>query len=170
MLTHDRLLAALNYDPVTGVFAWKVSTNGRIAIGQKAGWTSSNGHRSVTVDGKTYKEHRLAWFYVHGVWPTHQIDHKDVIPGNNALTNLRDATQFQNQRNKGKYKSNKSGYKGVCWKARNRKWVAQAKLDNKVHHLGLFATAAEASVAYQEFVNQHHGEFKHSTGEDHGCK
>lgn len=165
MLTHERLLEALHYDPVAGVFIWKVSTNGRITIGQKAGWTSNTGHRSVTLDGRTHKEHRLAWFYVHGVWPKHQIDHKDVTPDNNAINNLRDATQFQNQRNKGRYKSNKSGFKGVSWKEKNRKWVAQAKLNNKVHHLGLFDSAEEASKAYQAFADKHHGEFKHSLGE-----
>ena len=44
--------------------------------------------------------------------------------------------------------NNTSGYKGVTWNKRAKKWRAQIWLDGKFVHLGTYATAEEAYAAY----------------------
>ena len=73
------------------------------------------------------------------------IDHIDRNPLNNCRTNLRFATQREQNINQGMKSNNTSGVKGVSWfKARN-KWLAQ--IDGKfVGHYSSFEKACEARV------------------------
>lgn len=50
-------------------------------------------------------------------------------------------------------KTNKSGYRGVCF--RFNKWVAQIQYNGKPRHLGLFPTKEQAAQAYNNFVTSH---------------
>ena len=45
---------------------------------------------------------------------------------------------------------NTSGYVGVSKKSDRTKWAANIKIEGKTTHLGMFTTAEEASIAYQE--------------------
>lgn len=74
--------------------------------------------------------------------------------------NCRWATLTVQARNKGIYKNNKSGYKGVCWKKQNKRWVARIGLDGKKIQLGYFDTALEGAIAYDKFVINNHLEHK----------
>ena len=67
-LTQDRLKEMLSYDPTTGAFIWIAKGRG-IRTSRIAGSRDPNGYRYITVDGGAYMAHRLAWLYVHGVWP-----------------------------------------------------------------------------------------------------
>ncbi|KAK9817097.1 hypothetical protein WJX72_009520 [[Myrmecia] bisecta] len=51
-------------------------------------------------------------------------DHRDGEKLNNTRANLRVATHAENVRNRGRFKNNTSGYKGVSWNKQNRKWFA----------------------------------------------
>lgn len=150
-LTQQRLRELLRYDPTTGDFYWKVQTNPRALVGMKAGENSiSWGYRSINVDKKQYRAHNLVWFYFHGEWPTKVIDHINGNRLDNRIENLRDVTRQQNSWNLQKAKSNsKSGYLGVCWRPTKKKWKAEIRINGKKVWLGHFATAEEASVAYQ---------------------
>ena len=67
-LTIERLKQVLSYDGLTGELRWAVNT-ANTGEGQLAGRVSSNGHRYIGVDGESHTAQRLAWFWVHGVWP-----------------------------------------------------------------------------------------------------
>lgn len=67
-LSVDRVRELLSYDPETGEFRWKVSITNRKA-GSVAGRDIGNGYRYIRIDNVDYTAARLAWFYVHGVWP-----------------------------------------------------------------------------------------------------
>ena len=43
-----------------------------------------------------------------------------------------------------------SQYKGVSWYRKNKKWVAQMRINGKLKHLGYFTCELEASEAYQK--------------------
>lgn len=88
-----------------------------------------------------------------------QIDHIDGNTANNAIANLREASNAQNCMNKPKPKSNTSGFKGVRYHSRDRRWYAHIRLSGKQVHLGLFDTAEEAHAAYCEAAHRLHGEF-----------
>ena len=149
----------LRYDPQTGSFTWLVSLSNRAPVGSVAGVIAKNGYRYIAIDGRKHLAHRLAWFYVHGVWPADQIDHIDCVRSNNALSNLREANTSNNAANGLLRSTNKSGYKGVSWDAEKRKWVAGVKKNYKRHVLGRFDDPYEAHLAYVAGANRLHGEF-----------
>lgn len=88
-----------------------------------------------------------------------EIDHWDSNGLNNQRRNLRICSHAENCRNRRRHASNKSGFKGVSWKKRNRKWCAQIKLGPKVIHLGLFDDPAIAARVYDAAAQKHFGEF-----------
>jgi HNH endonuclease len=148
----------LHYSPETGVFTW-IKTSGPQAIIGSAAGTNLNGYIKIRLLRKPFSAHRLAWLYMTGQWPNDFIDHINGDPSDNRFYNLREASNSENQRNRTKAKHNKSGYKRVWLHSDMKKWAAKCTVNGKRHHLGVFKTAEEASIAYQEFAKRHHGEF-----------
>ena len=148
MLTQKRLKELLHYDPDTGIFTWKVQASRRTHIGDVAGCFDNKGYMIVQVDRQQYKAHRLAYLYVFGELPQSLLDHKDQDKGNNRIDNLRLSTNKQNQENTGEWSTNTSGFKGVSWNKRDRKWQAKITHNGVAINLGHFNTPEEASMAY----------------------
>lgn len=148
----------LLYSPKTGDFYWKIVFNKR-PRGIPAGWAGTGGYRHIKLFWCSYAAHRLAWVIMTGRWPRHQIDHKNMNPSDNRWSNLRAATNRQNKQNSAARSDNKIGLKGVCWKKKSKKWVAQISAKGKVKHLGLFATAKAAHAAYRKAARKHFGEY-----------
>jgi hypothetical protein len=157
MLTQNRLREVLSYDPVTGLFRWLVA-RGQNRVGDRAGTQDLDGYRSILFEGKRYKEHRLAWLYVYGRWPSLQLDHKNNIRNCNSIDNLREATPSTNQFNSLRSIRNKSGFKGVCWHPK-RGWRAYICKDGKVTELGYYMTPEEAFIIRSNAAEKLHGEF-----------
>lgn len=158
-LTQARLREVLNYDPVKGLFCWIARPSIRIKVGAEAGWLHSNGYVIITLDGKDYRAHRLAVFYMTGEWPPHDVDHIDRVRTNNKWENLRLATRTQNNGNSARRKNNTSGFTGVVWHAQSKKWHAQIKRNYKNISLGMYETKEAASAAYQAAAVEFYGEF-----------
>jgi hypothetical protein len=158
-VTIERLRELLTYDADAGVFTWKISTNGRIRVGDVAGSMNGEGYLQIMIDGRRYHAHRLAWLYQTGQWPVEQIDHVNGIPDDNRFLNLRESTHSQNQHNRRKARNNVSGYKGVYWHRRTKSWVASIMLHRKRIHLGRFDTLDAAHAAYTAAAERLHGEF-----------
>ena len=108
----------------------------------------------VMVFGQHYMLHTLIWFYVTGRWPKHQVDHRDRCKANNAWSNLRLATNKQNQENVGLRKDNVSGHRGVWWRPEVGKWRALIRHNGHLHHLGHFAKKKDAIRARREAEQQ----------------
>lgn len=147
MLSQSRLKEVLHYDPDTGVFTWLVKLGGRHNIGTIANSVDGKGYIRIQIDGRRYRAHRLAWFYVYGNWPKNNIDHRDRNRKNNRINNLRDRTQAENMRNTGMRPDNTSGYKGVTWDKVNQKWKAQMQVDGRMKFLGRFSKIKDAVSA-----------------------
>lgn len=159
VLTQARLHEVLDYDPKTGVFRWKVSLSNRAQAGSVAGGSMSHGYLRIAVDGVRYTAHRLAWFYVYGVWPSARLDHRDTNPAHNWINNLREATMSQNLANQKQRRTNTSGHKGVTFWARDGNWKAQIGVRGKNINLGYFPTREAAAAAYAEAAREAFGEF-----------
>lgn len=158
-LTLERLREALRYDSRTGNFHWLVNPKNGNKIGDIAGRPNRCGHWQIMIDGKRYYAHRLAWLYVYEKWPEVQLDHINLIPGDNRIDNLRYADRHQNGQNRRKQRDNKSGYKGVCWHKATQKWIAQIRINRVSKHLGIFSDPRLAYAAYCEAAKKYHGEF-----------
>lgn len=149
-VSQSRLKGLLHYDPSSGVFTWKVWRGGSARAGTVAGKLDSKGYRQITVDMKAILAHRLAWFYMVGVWPEHEVDHINGVRTDNSWLNLRDATKNENQQNLAKCRaSNKStGLLGASYDAESGKYLARIGNNGRNKNLGRFSTAEEAHAAY----------------------
>ena len=159
MITADYLRKILHYNPKTGVFTRLVSSRGH-AVGEVAGKSvNSYGYSQIVIKQKFYKAHRLAWLYMTGEWPPHEIDHINLDKSDNRFCNLREATHSQNNANRRTQINNTAGLKGVGWHKKAQKWQAQIMVNNKQIYLGCFDCPAAAHFAYIVAADVHHGDF-----------
>jgi hypothetical protein len=94
-----------------------------------------------------------------------RVDHKDGDGLNNQKENLRVATRAQNAANQRLRSDSTSKYKGVYEKkiGKNRKrWKAYIRVQGKHVHLGCFATAKQAALAYDAAAVVMFGEFAYT--------
>ena len=94
MLTNLELKEFVSYNEDTGLFT-RVKDTGRYAEGTISGSKSKVGYIEVSVNGKRYYAHRLAWFYMKDAWPT-EVNHKDHVKDNNKWSNLEEVTHKEN--------------------------------------------------------------------------
>ena len=153
-LTRERLLVLMVYDPITGDLFWRENRKGGARAGQLAGSWNTGGYRQVYIDGSYYLRSHLVWLIETGAWPADQLDHRDRNRANDRIGNLRPATNQQNQHNKGGYRNNTSGYRGVS--PHGGRWQASIRLDGRTRYLGLFDSPAAASAAYEAAKKQMH--------------
>lgn len=92
----------LKYDLITGNFIWvqKTSKSFTKPLGSIAGSDNGKGYIIIEFMGKSYKAHRLAWYYHYNKWPEGQIDHINGITNDNRIENLRDVTSSENSKNR----------------------------------------------------------------------
>lgn len=148
-----------NYEPETGNIYWKKSPKPSIKPGDLVKAKHGCGYLLASVKGKTFLQHRLAWFLYYGEWPYDQVDHIDGDRKNNKLTNLRLASKKENMWNS-KGKPNKtSEYKGVSWDRVRNKWAVYIKYDNKVKNVGRFNNEVEAALTYDKWAREKFGKF-----------
>lgn len=160
-LTQKELKKTLEYDPLTGEFIRLIANGSGDYIGDVAGGLVHKYIR-IMMGGKIYSAHRLAWLYMTGKWPKDQIDHINHIRGDNRWVNLREATSYENQRNRPLLRNNKSGINGIRWD-KNR-WVVTVGVDGANIHLGRFADKFEAICARKSADN------KYDYHPNHGAK
>lgn len=158
-LTHERLKKVLYYDPWTGWFTWIANVNRRFPIGSRASQYVGNGYLRVAVFGKRYMAHRLAWFYVHGVWPAEELDHVNRDQADNRIANLRQATRSQNAAYARCRKDSISGFKGVGFNKRDMNYFAYYSLNKIYHRVGTFASAEKAAAAREIAIAAVRGKF-----------
>jgi HNH endonuclease len=160
-VTRARLRALLHYDPETGEFRWRKRISQSIRGGDVAGTVDNDRYRKITINGRQYRAHRLAWFYMTGEWCSLAIDHRDGDPSNNRWDNLRRATVSQNNANRRLQRNNACGFKGVAQNEWGR-WRAGIHKNGRKHHLGFFRTPRAAHSAYVAAARKLFGEFARS--------
>lgn len=153
-VTHEQLKKLLRYDNRTGEWFWRVVTR-KSLVGDRAGCiNTSTGYYQLSLDKQLYGGHVLAWFYVTGIWPVREIDHKNRQRADNRWNNLREADHIQNCVNAPKKKNNTSGYKGVH-KTKAGKFRAYFRRK----HIGIFSDAETAAAARDAVAAKQFGEF-----------
>lgn len=151
----EQLRKLISYDPETGKFTRLATLVSHGNSGE--GGINTIGYRVISVGGKRYYAHRLAWALHHGEWPKGRIDHANGDRDDNRIANIRVASAAQNVQNRKVRADNKSGYKGV---SPNRYgWMANIKVDKKNVYLGTYKTPVEAAEVYRAASIKYHGEF-----------
>lgn len=162
-ISHEELKRRLHYNPLTGVWAWRVRHGSNAGAGSRAGCLHHTGYWIISLHfagaRRQYRLHRLAWFYMTGEWPKHFVDHKNTNHADDRWINLREATDSQNNANTRLRKTNTSGLKGVHWCKVKRKWRSNLKLNNKSIFLVYSDCPAVAHFAWVIASDTHRGEF-----------
>ena len=151
----------LQYDSATGSLVWKPRHDRSFGEASKvAGNIHHTRYLRFHHKSREYLAHRVVWEMHHGPIPKGKmIDHIDGDQINNRIENLRLADNSQNQFNSGLKVNNTSGFRGVTWNKKNRCWYAQIRHGGSNRHLGSFATAKDASNAYEAAAKEVHAEF-----------
>ncbi len=153
-----RLKELLDYDHLTGIFRWRCSGKGRPS--NLLAGPQTSGYRTIVVDKIGYGSHRLAWMWFYGEDPGDMmVDHKNQQPGDDWIENLRLATHGQNQTNSRLAKNNKSGFKGVHWAPRHKKWRVYVYHQKLRHDGGMHREITDANIAARALRERLHGEF-----------
>ena len=157
-ISQEALKEVLHYDPDTGLFRYIKSITRKTPVGKIPTATTGNGYLAVYINGQQLRQHRLAWLYVYGEMPE-QIDHINGIRTDNRIANLRPANTSLNNMNRKIQANNRSGFKGVAFKEKTRRYAAAISRGKVRRHLGYFDTPQEAHAAYAKAAKELHGEF-----------
>lgn len=134
--------------------------SGRLLKPQRAG---SNGeYRKVTMykpgSGATQTPvHRVVAYAFIGLTKGLEVDHRNKDTLDNRVENLRVVSRRENSLRRRKHTSNTSGFTGVGWDHRQKKWRATIKVHGKTKSLGSFdcklaaAEARRAAEAYYRY-------------------
>lgn len=146
-----RINSVLSYDRDTGILVW-LPRDGQPAwnaknSGKEAGSIDvATGYRKVSIDGKTYFAHRVAWLIEHNETPD-QVDHINGVRLDNRMSNLRAVSVAENNRNLSLRSDNKSGVVGVEVCSSTGLWRATIRYEGKTRHLGRFRLMTDAIKA-----------------------
>lgn len=155
--------------PLTrGLFA-KVSDSKYAWLNQwKWGTVCSHGNyyavRAVRSDeGRGYYRYPQKIIYmshlITGALDSQRVDHRDGDTLNNTSRNLRICTHSQNAKNRKVGSNNTSGYKGIAFYPKIKKWRARIGVDGRRINLGYFNSETDAITAYNKASKKYHGRF-----------
>lgn len=153
LITLEIVSNYLSYNSETGQLYQK-KKRPKVQVGSVAGCLTPKGYRYIQLLGRKYPAHHIVWMFETGSFPNYFIDHIDRNKSNNRFSNLREVTNKQNCENRLAQKNNKTGYKGVSFNSKLKKYVSQIQHNNINIYLGVFDSAYEAHLAYQKKVSE----------------
>lgn len=86
-------------------------------------------------------------------------DHINRDRLDNRCINLRTVSTSQNMRNSSPKSTNTSGYKGVTWDKKNKKWSVVITKDRKAVRVGRFSSLRQAALAYNHAAKNLFGDY-----------
>nr|QMP82990.1 MAG: hypothetical protein [Caudoviricetes sp.] len=156
LITKEEIETLFRYE--NGKLFWKERTSNKIKKDLEAGTLTSNGYRTVHVNGKRIRTHRIIYILHFGYAP-YMIDHINGDKLDNRIENLRPTNHLTNQFNAKISIKNTSGVKGVVWCKDRNKWKVQIQKNKKTHFFGYFDTLEEAEICMRESRKLLHEEF-----------
>jgi len=114
------------------------------------GYYKNYGGRGIGMckDWRRYPITFIEWALNNGWEKGLFLDRRDN-DGNYSPDNCRFVTRQVSNCNKRKIQSNNtSGYRGIYWRKRNKKWIAQISINGRKKHLGCFDSKRLAAISY----------------------
>jgi hypothetical protein len=140
-------------------------TNGGVALCDERDYDELSVHswfhvvdRNVTYAARSIGFNRILRMHTQ-IMLSNGSDHIDGNGLDNRRSNLRNATNSQNQMNRGKHAPATSKFKGVGWHGRDKRWIARIKANGKRIQLGSFKDEASAAEAYDKAAFLYFGEY-----------
>lgn len=124
-------------------------------VGKYRWYLNANGYPMTRIDGECTLLHKLLLDRVNKSY----IDHEDGDKLNNRRSNLRRCTQSENMMNSRIRTDNTTGYRGVWFSTREKRYIAEIMARGKKYRIGTFTTAEAAAVARDAKAAILHGEF-----------
>lgn len=149
------------YPSPMGKLYWLKTLGNRAIVLDEAGSLHPEGYFRVRVKGIDYPVHRIVYAMRHDIKLSVdiQIDHVNGNKSDNRITNLRIATNSENQRNQGTKTNSTSEFKGVHLRTGCIRWIAQISHNGEKIYLGSHCTPEQAAIAYNEAAKRLHGEY-----------
>ena len=147
-----------------GELYWKIRPSGvakmNNAVGNLVG--KKRNYLSVQYKYKGYRVSRIIWKMFHGtISEKMQIDHIDGNTLNNKIENLRIVNNSDNQKNCPTRKDNKSGFRGVFWKDRIKRWECYITSNGTRYYLGVYKEKKDAIERRLKAEKEHGFHFNH---------
>ena len=179
MFSPELLRECVDYNPDTGLFAWKTRPahhfkpgrygseivakmwNKKYAGKQAFHHSNNRGYLSGAINGQNCTAHRAAFAWMTGRWPDWTIDHINNDRLDNRFCNLREATPAQQVMNSSKGDI----IRGV---ATHKRQAGKVRYSASIRvHLGYFDTREEAGKAYEEAAARFHKgyNYRNNTGD-----
>jgi hypothetical protein len=113
---------------------------------------NQNQYMSIGINGAMVLVHRLiAMAFIDNFDTEKQVDHIDGNKKNNIPSNLREASNAENQRAKlRKQKGTSSRYRGVYRSSNSQAWRAVINIKGKRKHIGSFDCEHEAAIVWNK--------------------
>lgn len=168
--SQSKLKSLFFYDPLTGIFRYKIAPNFRFCVNSVAGTIKKPGKNKgrcfIKIDGQLYSASRLAWMYYYGEDPGDlTIDHIDKNPGNDSIENLRLATRSQQCFNR-RLSVKPSGLpRGVWLNPKNNQYRATFNCKATGYINKNFSAIEDAVTWLEELRNTYGGEFAEHSNE-----
>lgn len=116
-----------------------------------------------TVGNTTQKMHRLILKLTD---PNVFVDHINGNGLDNRRCNLRACNKYESSQNRSIFNSNTSGFKGVKWHKRIKKYAASINFQGRRMHLGYFENPLEAHIVYNKKAEELFKQFKRREDEE----
>lgn len=158
-MDQETLKKYMSYNPENGLFTWVASTCNKIKPGMIAGSQRKDGYIEIRLHGELMLAHRMVFLYLNGEWPEVTVDHISGVRNDNRFSNLRLASYGENARNVKMHGDNQSGYKGVFWCKRSRKWIGKICVRGRQVWLGSYDNPEDAHAAYVKASAELHRDF-----------
>lgn len=147
----EYVLSNFDYNPETGALK-RVMAGGR----RSDAGTPANGYLRSNVNGKLEYNHRISWCHYYREQPPEFIDHINRVRTDNSIKNLRACTLSLNQSNRKLNSNSSTGFTGVSYVERSKKYKATIYKNSKPIYLGLYETPELASEAYKQAKVKYH--------------
>ena len=150
-LTQEYLLRVCNYDKLTGVLSYKVRVNNNSRVGRELGSITAKGYRRASVKGTPYMVHRLIYLYLKGYMPE-QVDHINGDREDNRWSNLREATNGENGRNRKTPENTTTGIKGLSHREDRQEYVGNVNYEGQRYTRSRTYTLENKEEVKQEVI------------------